>query len=80
MTAKEKSKELYKKYFWKVDPKNKYGSLELKQQARQCAIIAVDEIIDVLDNGRVYAYDYDVSLWDGISTYWQEVKNELNQL
>jgi predicted ATP-grasp superfamily ATP-dependent carboligase len=73
MTAKEKSKELYKKYFWKVDPKNKYGSLELKQQARQCAIIAVDEILAL---GGMVGND----LSDSFYIYYQEVKNELNQL
>ncbi len=78
MTAKEKSKELYKKYFWKVDPNNKYGSLELKQHAKQCAIIACQEVIDCLEDDSLYA-DGENSI-RSISKYWQEVKNELNQL
>lgn len=80
MTSEEKAKELIKKFIWKIDPNSKYKSAELEEQAKQCALIAVDEILDVLDNSRVYAYDYDLSLWDGISTYWQDVKNHLNNL
>lgn len=78
MTSEEKAKELYNKFY---NTDSHQNSVTVRQEtAKQCALIAVDEILDVLDNSRVYAYDYDLSLWDGISTYWQDVKNHLNNL
>jgi hypothetical protein len=48
--------------------------------AKQCAIMACDVIIEVIDNGRIYADDYDLSLWDGISSHWDLVKAELEKI
>ena len=63
MTPKEKVKELVEKY----DSTLTY--LESKSKAKQCALIAVDEIIYVLD-----AYI------DPVRMYWEEVKREINKL
>jgi hypothetical protein len=41
--------------------------------AKQCALIAVDEILDVI-NG---IYDYD---FEKLNPYWQEVKQEIENL
>jgi hypothetical protein len=73
MTAKEKSKELIVAMIYKIDPNSLYKSEQLEQQAKQCAIIAADEILDSLNY---------LPLGDSLNNkdYWQEVKNELNQL
>jgi hypothetical protein len=72
MTAKLKSKELYEKFLPLVDcGDNRYTTTDQEKNAKQCALIAVDEILSA--NQIWYA--------DSIpSKYWQEVKNELNQL
>ena len=59
MTARLKAKELVHKYH-KIHTINNY-------EAKQCALIAVDELI----NEAVYEKQYN---------YWQEVKNEINNL
>jgi hypothetical protein len=59
MTAKEKAKELVDSYYWELE--NDY-------KAKQCALIAVDEILKLeLNDG----YDKE---------YWQQVKNEIEKL
>jgi len=74
MTPKGKAKELFKKY---SKGKDEYGwSLcEFDSCAKQCAIIAVDEIIKV--NPHSNPFNTDV-----VSTmkYWNEVKHELEKL
>jgi len=72
-TAKEKANQLLNKFYEASDgiAISKYQSkVEL---AKQCAIIAVDEILDSLNY---------LPLGDSLNNkdYWQEVKNELNQL
>ena len=65
MTAKEKAGELYEKY----DLTLTY--LESKSKAKQCALIAVDEI---LKNNKILFEDV---LND---QYWQDVKQEIEKL
>lgn len=60
MTAKEKAKQLVEKY----DSALTY--LESKSKAKECALIAVNEIISAL-----------VGL--GSISYWEEVKKEINK-
>ncbi len=72
MTPKEKSKELVEKYayhLW-IDGICDY------EQAKQCALIAVDEIIS---HSRNTAMVYDLS-FDESTSYWQEVKQEIEKL
>lgn len=59
MTARLKAKELVDKYH-KIHAINNY-------EVKQCAIIAVDELI----NEAVYEKQYN---------YWQDVKQEINNL
>ena len=66
MTPKEKAKELVDK-FWYVEPEESCDGMEY-QMAQQCALIAVDEIIWLLNNNQI---DID---------YYQEVKQEINKL
>ena len=67
MTPKEKAEELVEKFY-----KYAHGLTEnvFKQNAKQCALIAVDEVIDALDQ----------SLVDADIEYWKQVKEEINQL
>ena len=67
MTPQEKAKELLAKMTTNADSliyKNLY--------AKECALIAVDEILDSLD--------YDYILFKQQSEYWNDVKQELEKL
>lgn len=70
LTPKEKAKELVDRFGKKVGKELKNGSFRYNIEiAKQCAIIAVDEI---LNGSRLfYIEDYD---------YWQEVKQEIKLL
>lgn len=62
MNAQDKAKELVEKY------DQTFTYLESKNKAKQCAIIAVDEILNLdyfSEEGR---------------EYWQEIKNEIENL
>ena len=62
MNAQDKAKELVEKY------DQTFTYLESKNKAKQCAIIAVDEILNLdyfSEEGR---------------EYWQKVKNEIEKL
>lgn len=69
MTPKQKAIELYNKFFRSVPfltagchPEDDYNA------AKQCALIAVDEILNAID------WDY----YEG--NYWKEVKQEIEKL
>jgi hypothetical protein len=62
MTPKEKAKELY----FKMHSQEQIVSKE----AKQCALIAVDEILNVI----IGSYDYELE-----NKYWQEVKQEIEE-
>ena len=57
MTPKEKADELIRKYY-------SIGAIEVKQ----CALIAVDEILDIIHPTPYNVY------------YWQEVKQEIEKI
>jgi len=64
MTPKEKAKELIRKYYtWGI---NKEGQSLSWLEAKQCALIAVDEISNIV-------------LFDDLR-YWDEVKQEIEKL
>lgn len=67
MTAKEKARQLVQKYFDEV------GDWMTWEQAKSCAIIAVDEIL--LDKKVGYSKDIIEE-----KKYWQQVKQEINSL
>lgn len=83
MTAKEKAKELVTKYAaltittlgCGADKGNPciITNVMFKEPAKRCALIAVDEILDIVCS--VYGYDSDV-----LYPYWQEVKQEIEKL
>jgi hypothetical protein len=72
MTRKEKAEELVSKYYNLESEGDKGGWMTLND-AKQCALITVDEIIN----------DYNTfpnSFKNKHTSYWQEVKNEIEKL
>ena len=67
MTPKEKAKELVDKY----DELFTYPT----QKAKQCALIAVDEIMQHAENSY-----YNKDIINGAKLYWKEVKKEIEKL
>jgi hypothetical protein len=68
MTPKQKAKELVNKFHIKV--LDREGTSAMNEfESKQCALIAVDEIIEVLSN--------DIN---PLVNYWQEVKQEIEKL
>jgi hypothetical protein len=69
MTPKDKAKQLVDIY--KIFVIGRNDSVIEKQNAKQCALIAVDEILEWS------------SQWSGLHneiSYWQEVKTEIEKL
>ena len=69
MNAKEKAKELMEKYAF-VEIAHYTSLFEVKQ----CALIAVDEILDV------DYFDMSEEHFENIMEYWEQVKQEIQQL
>ena len=84
MSPKEKAIELYSKY--EQLGKDFTRGVSMKEFAKQCTLIAVDEII----SSRKDDSQFDDTLWAGGSDmytmhpmylkYWQEVKQEIEKL
>jgi hypothetical protein len=78
MTPKEKARELVDKFYqttpnetWINEPSGEFmETYTAWGQAKQCALIAVDEILNI------NSVDKDFSL----SFYWQDVKDEIQNL
>lgn len=73
ITPKEKAEELFEKMLKcdKVDDYSFIGSFA----AKQCALIAVDEII----NANPHSNPFNTDVYSTME-YWQEVKQEINNL
>ncbi len=71
MTAKDKARELFLK-FRQIPPCSPYTGVD-DGEAKQCALIAVDEII----NSIVIT---DLTTADNQFKYWEKVKSELEKL
>jgi hypothetical protein len=75
LTPKERAKELVDKYFenWNL-------SLTI-ENAKQCTLIAVDEILSIqcLSNGYAESCKH-MKPHKGQRPYWEEVKQEINNL
>ena len=82
MTPKEKAEELVIKYFKLLN--YEFGDMVYSlgdKQPHQCALIAVDEILISVYKINFYEYPYDYSVEDRKHLeYWQEVKQEINNL
>lgn len=86
MTPKEKAEELLNKYINSsvvIDEKNKYFHPKPYDLAKQCALIAVDEIIRVCPyfDLKIRETEDQLSAFDfQFVSYWQEVKTEIEKL
>jgi hypothetical protein len=63
MTPKEKAIEIYSKMFNQI-----FAYYATDRLAKDCAILAVDEILDVIE-ANIYSHHY-----------WEQVKQELENL
>jgi hypothetical protein len=70
MTPKEKADKLCIDFLMKPNNTDIRFGMD-KQLAKQCALIAVDEIMNVI----IGSYDYELE-----KIYWQDVKNEIELL
>ena len=71
MSPKDKAKELFDKMYMVEDHMGKYPMCF--NTAKECALIAAEEIIDVIST--VYEHD-----WNVLYPYWNEVKQEIINL
>ena len=82
MTPKEKALELFDKMFLIIENKGMYDDL---YRAKQCALIAVDEILELKETQEEYQIQYENGEWSRelgyrYSKYWAEVKQEIETL
>lgn len=70
MTPKQKAEELFDKFYNTLPSYTDEGQIEW-QSAKQCSLIAVDEILFIT---KMYNDTY------AETTYWQEVKTEIEKL
>jgi hypothetical protein len=82
MTPKEKAKELFDKMHIEIYNRDMYNDLF---RAKQCALIVVDEILELKETQEEYQIQYDNGEWSRelgykYSKYWQEVKQEIENL
>jgi hypothetical protein len=76
MNTEDKAKELFEIFLNKgLGLQGIAPSLQSINQAKQCALIAVDEIINVLGSAGVYGFAD-----DKVAEYWEEVKEKIKQL
>jgi hypothetical protein len=74
MEARYKAKELVD-YFMEVNREQRYQDDLNIFEAKQCALICVDEIL------KNQPYDiYTIHQCNNLTKYWQEVKQEINKL
>jgi hypothetical protein len=78
MTPKEKAEELVRKYysFGLNNPAQSFSWYECKQ----CALIAVDEILDLTKKNKYNWQDWNEIVGVHYDPYWQEVKEEIEKL
>jgi hypothetical protein len=75
MTPKEKAKELVEKFRNEFNWVEKDHNVDLYRDTRQCALIAVDELIEAISFNM-----YDEDSYNQEENYWQEVKQEIEKL
>lgn len=74
MNPKEKAMELVNK-FWHAEPLESQEGMEI-QMAIKCALISVDEIINI----SLPSSEYGGVITNNTIEYWQEVKQEIEKL
>ena len=82
MTPKEKAIELVDKFYqttpneaWINEPLGIVKEYKAYNQSKECALIAVDEIIDSEPQ-----YEWSNDYWKNPNDFWQEVKQEIENL
>ena len=76
MTPKDKAKELANKFVFKsIFDMTDLELIEARQIAKQCALIAVDEIIQAVKKDSDFTITYQLA-----KQYWQQVKQEIQAL
>ena len=74
MTQEEKAKELYYKMM-----EHSFGGDSI--QAKKCALIAVDEVIEELEDRKQMVDDNYLFDWNNeVIDYWQQVKQEIENI
>jgi hypothetical protein len=80
MTPKEKAGELLNKIYGETPVRSIISEIEQdRQYAKQCALIAVDEIIKANPTGEYGDPFIGNKVYDNKS-YWREVKQEIEKL
>jgi hypothetical protein len=76
MTPKEKAEELVNKFRKEFDWVESQYAIDLYRDTRQCALIAVDEILNgISETWEVGSYDF-----ESTNDFWQSVKQEIEKL
>jgi hypothetical protein len=87
MTPKEKAQELADKFYqttpneaWINEPLGISEEYKAWKQAKQCALIAVNEIIEALLEYDNRNNTYELQNMDRDFNYWEQVKQEIENL
>lgn len=82
MTSTEKAKSLVDKFYYSLPNNGSFTGINSVvsryQEAKQCALIAVDEIIDTLTD--VMWINNEHTDFARKTIYWQEVQQEIEKL
>jgi hypothetical protein len=77
MTPQEKAKQLVDRYYFSLPNNGSFSGINninsRWDEGKQCALIAVDEILNVVE--RVYYHDANM-----LVPYWEEVKQEIEKI
>jgi hypothetical protein len=73
MTPKEKARELVEAMAFSC------RECDYESKAKQCALIAVEEIINSSPLEPAHPYDYVIAEREAME-FWQEVKNEIQKI
>lgn len=81
MTPKEKAQQLFDRFIDIIPANDKKDLMEFikvdRAAAKQCALIAVDEILSA---SSIKLSEYDSCKFVYIDEYWQQVKTEIEKL
>jgi hypothetical protein len=84
MTPKEKAKKIVDRHCSVIQSWNLDSNFSLFYISKQCALIAVDEILNylgIIEQNETSDFSFGGSYQgDDYFKYWQEVKHEINQL
>jgi hypothetical protein len=77
-TPKEKAEELVEKYMPHIAGADRYNTtlgIYNKDISKQCALIAVDEILNAISFNM-----YDEEEYNKVNDFWEEVKSEIEKV